>query len=237
MLDTRAWFRDYPWLPYVAPMAAFMLLTALEGQVLGEYRPDKSIDYSYNYLYYYTIKIIIVSMVSAVCSGAWHRELLPLPGALRTAAAAGLGVAVAAAWIALDPHYPRIGLLGKRTAFDPTALAGAGRLAFFVARLYGLVLVVPLIEEVFWRSFLVRWVADPDFQRVPIGKVTPLAAAVTSVLFALGHPEWLPALLTGFAWVGLLAWTRSVSACWISHMVANAALGAYVIGTQRWQFW
>src|SRR5262249_61453435 len=99
-----------------------------------------------------------------------------------------------------------------------------------------LVAVVPVVGELFWRSFLVRWLVDPDFQRVPIGKVTPLAVGITSVAFAVAHPEWLPALLTGLAWAGLLAWTRSLSACVISHAVANLALGVYVVTTGDWKF-
>ena len=55
-------------------------------------------------------------------------------------------------------------------------------------RLLGLVVLVPVIEELFWRSFLMRWMIDNDFLKVPIGKVTPMAAAVTSALFALAHP-------------------------------------------------
>jgi CAAX prenyl protease-like protein len=101
----------------------------------------------------------------------------------------------------------------------------------------GLAALVPLIEELFWRSFLIRWLIDQDFRRVPIGRVTPMAAAVTSVLFALAHPEWLPALLTGLLWAGLLWQTRSLSACVISHVVANLALGIYVIAAGDWKYW
>ena len=102
-------------------------------------------------------------------------------------------------------------------------------MGFYVVRLIGLVLLGPLIEELFWRSFLIRWLIDPDFRRVPIGRVTLISAAVTSVLFAVAHPEWLPALLTGLFWAWLLHQTRSLAACLISHAVANLALGIYVI--------
>ncbi len=67
--------------------------------------------------------------------------------------------------------------------------------------------------------------------------MTPLAAGVTSVLFALAHPEWLPALLTGLLWAWLLWQTRSLSTCLISHAVANLALGIYVITTGDWKYW
>ena len=53
-------------------------------------------------------------------------------------------------------------------------------------------------------------------------------------MFALAHPEWLPAVLTGLAWAGLLAYTGKLSTCWISHMTANAVLGAYVLWSGNW---
>jgi CAAX prenyl protease-like protein len=126
---------------------------------------------------------------------------------------------------------------GARTAFDPNVLSPAGKWAFIAVRFAGLVLLVPVFEELFWRSFLIRWLIDQDFWKVPIGRVTPLAAGVSSAVFALAHPEWLPALLTGLIWAGLLWQTRSVSACVVSHVVANLALGIYVIATGEWKFW
>ncbi len=110
-------------------------------------------------------------------------------------------------------------------------------IAFVAVRLLGLVVLVPLIEELFWRSFLMRWVIDQDFARVPIGRVTPLAAGVTSVAFGLAHPEWLPGLITGLAWAWLVWRTKSLSACVVSHAVANLALGLYVIATGDWKYW
>lgn len=236
MFNIRGLFERYPWIPYVAPFATFLALTALEGQVLGNRTSSNEVAYSHNYLWIYAIKMIAVSVVAFLCRDA-ARDLLPLPKPVQFGAAVILGLVVAALWVGLDPYYPRFDILGKRTAFDPAPLKGSARIGFYLVRLYGLVLVVPLIEELFWRSFLMRWVIDQDFKKVPIGRVTITAAAVTSVLFALEHPEWLPGLLTGLLWAGLLAWSRSVSACWISHLVANAALGAYVIATHRWEFW
>ena len=73
-------------------------------------------------------------------------------------------------------------------------------MGFLAVRMLGLVVLVPLIEELFYRSFLMRWVVDPNYTRVPIGRVTPLGLAATTGVFAFSHPEWLPALLTGLAW-------------------------------------
>ena len=219
--------------PYVAPMVGFLALTAAEG-----YLPTRGggIDPLW-YPVVYAIKVAIVSVLAWMCRSAW-RDLVPRPSPGALALATALGLGVAALWVGLDGLYPELPFLGgKRSSFDPNAMPRAGMIAFVAVRLVGLVLLVPLIEELFWRSFLMRWVIDPDFARVPIGRVTPLAAAVTSVAFGLAHPEWLPGLITGLAWAWLVWQTKSISACVVSHAVANLALGLYVIATGDWKFW
>ncbi len=224
-----------PWLPYVAPMAAFLLLTAAEG-FLPTRASDGAAEPSW-YALAYAAKVAVVSVVAWVCRSAWQ-DLTPRPSQVAMGLAVVAGVVVAVGWVAIDPYTPALPFSGgARAGFDPHRLAIPGRYAFLAARLYGLVLLVPLVEELFWRSFLMRWVIDPDFLKVPVGKVTLPAAAITSGLFALAHPEWLAALLTGLIWAGLLWRTRSLAACLVSHAVANAALGGYVLATGAWRFW
>lgn len=216
---------------YVAPMAVFLVLTSLEG-FLPQAGGQAHVVW---YPLAYTIKLALVVAVMWAGRAAW-RDLRPWPG-WRAVALAGLsGVAVAVLWVGLDGHYPEFAILGTRSGFDPTRLTRAGEVAFLAVRLLGLVLVVPVFEELFWRSFLMRWLIDPNFATVPIGRVTPMAAAVTSAMFALAHPEWLPALLTGALWAWLLWHTRSVLACVLSHAVANLGLGLYVLSTGQWKF-
>jgi len=207
-------------------------LTTLEGYVpTRDGQPDL-----FWYPVAYAAKIAAVIAVAWACRSTW-RDLIPFPNKAALALAVFSGAIVALLWVGLDGRYPEIPLLGKRSAFNPTALPEARRIGFLAVRLTGLVLVVPLIEELFWRSFLLRWLIDADFAKVPIGKVTPTAAAITSVLFAVSHPEWLPALLTALLWVWLLWHTKNLSACVISHSVANLGLSIYVLSTGDWKFW
>ena len=193
-------------LPYVVPMFAYVGLTALEGyvpQVMGKPSPA-----------WYPIAYARQAGPRRAAGLALSRDLERLsPGTFaredrsgrsdRPLVCAGLGRARRT--LSRDARFS-----GSRSAFDPLALGPAARWAFIAVRLLGLVVVVPVIEELFWRSFLMRWMIDNDFWKVPIGKVTPMAAAVTSVLFALAHPEWLPALLTGALWAWLL-WCDQVA--------------------------
>jgi len=222
-----------PWLPYVAPMVAFLAITSAEGWLPHSDAGPAPAWYATAY----ALKVAVVSAVAWACRSSW-RDLMPRPGAGGLLLAVALGLALAALWVGLDGRYPPIGSLGKRSGFDPGTLPAAGRAAFLAVRVFGLVALVPLVEELFWRSFLMRWVIDADFTRVPIGRVTPAAAAVTSALFVSAHPaEWLPALLCGLAWAWLLHRTRSVSACVVSHMAANLGLGVYVLAARAWHFW
>ena len=218
---------------YIAPFGAFIALTSMEGQLPTGPGGVPSPVY---YPIVYALKIATVSAVAWWCRSTW-RDLRPWPSPANIALSAVVGLLVIVAWVGLDGHYPALSFLGKRTAFDPGAMSPVGRVGFLAARLFGLVLVVPLIEELFYRSFLMRWIEDPTMTAVPIGKVTPLALAVTTGLFTFSHPEWLPALLTSLAWGWLLWQTKSVSACVFSHAVANLALGVYVLTTHDWKYW
>lgn len=219
-------------LPYAVPIFAYVTLGGIEGylpQVDGHPSPVW-------YPIAYTIRVVIVAALAWHYRATW-KDLRPAPGPLGLLLAIACGLVVTALWIGLDGLYPGLPMMGQRASFDPTTMPPSWRMVFYAARLTGLVLVVPLIEELFWRSFLIRWLIEPDFRRVPIGRVTLMSAGVTSVLFALAHPEWLPALLTGLLWAWLLHRTKSLSACAISHVVANLALGLYVIRYSAWKFW
>jgi CAAX prenyl protease-like protein len=220
--------------PYLAPMVAFMGLTSLEGYLP---RGPGGAAHPAWYPAFYALKMAVVTATLVAGRRVWAGDLRARPSAVALAMAVGLGLLVTAGWVGLERlDYPRMGL-GDRQAFDPGTIAGPGRLAFLAVRLFGLVLLVPLFEELFWRSFLIRWIIDQDFARVPLGTVTPVAAGVTSALFAAAHPEWLPALLTGLAWAWLLWKTKSLRACVVSHAAANLALGVYVLTTGAYGLW
>ncbi|WP_337177740.1 CAAX prenyl protease-related protein [Paludisphaera sp.] len=217
--------RDF--MPYVAPMFAYVALSSLEG-----YLPSTGW-----YPAAYAVKAAIVAAIMWHYRSTW-RDLRPMPGVLDLVLAVATGLVVVAMWVGLDGLYPDLPFMGgARQAFDPNELGTGGKWAFIGVRMIGLVLLVPVFEELFWRSFLIRFVIDQEFWKVPIGQVTWMSAGVVSALFALAHPEWLPALQTGLLWAWLLWYTRSVSACVVSHVVANLALGIYVVATGAWKFW
>ncbi len=107
------------------------------------------------------------------------------------------------------------------------------------ARFVRLVIVVPLIEEIFWRGFLLRYLIDDDFMDVPIGAFSWKSFGIVTAGFCLEHSfaDWPAAILTG-ALFNLVAYrTRSLSACVLTHAVTNLILGIYVMRSGQWGFW
>lgn len=219
-------------LPYLVPMFAYVSLGGLES-----YLPQESGQLSHVwYPIAYAARALVVAAMAVYYRAIW-KDFRPFPGPGPIALAVVVGLVVTALWVGLDGLYPGLPFMGQRASFDPMRIPLAGRLAFYAARLFGLVLVVPVVEELFWRSFLIRWLIEQDFKSVPIGRVTLFSAGATSVLFALAHPEWLPAVLTGLIWAWLLHQTRSLACCLVSHVIANLTLGIYIVQAGAWKFW
>jgi CAAX prenyl protease-like protein len=105
------------------------------------------------------------------------------------------------------------------------------------ARLFGLVLMVPVMEEIFWRSFLLRYLTRHDFQTLPVGTFSALSLWVMVGASALAHPEWLAAVVASLAYAFWIRHTRSLFAAIIAHATTNAALGGYVLVTREWHYW
>lgn len=231
-VSTLAESSDVPAWAYVLPFAVFLIGTNLEGQaenadgtMIGE-----------RYAAIYCVKILAVLAAMFVSRKAW-RDLKPLPGMGTVLLSVLMGAFVTVFWIGLDGLYPPLPeSLGKRSAFDPTQLEPATKWLFLVFRMLGLVAIVPIIEELFMRDFILRYVTDPDWQKIAPWAFNSTAAIISLGLFVAGHPEWFPALLCGVLWLWLLRKSRSVSALVISHAVANLGLGVYSIVTGDWRF-
>jgi CAAX prenyl protease-like protein len=150
----------------------------------------------------------------------------------------GAGVVVFAIWVSPQAlfHQP-----ARLEGFDPTAFADQPALYWgtVVARFLRLVVVVPLVEEIFWRGFLQRYLVNERFTSVPFGTYTPLSFWGVAVGFTLIHmPADRPAAFVTGAIYGLLAVrTRSLLACVAAHATTNLLLGLYIMATRQWGFW
>jgi len=187
-------------------------------------------------------KEILRDLVLLASIIGFSRRFLPR-GAPHWIASVALGVGVFVVWIAPDLLIPtwrssvifQNGLLGRvKTSIPPEELTPL-MLALRTARA---ALLVPILEELFWRGWLPRWLQDNRFTRVPLGQYTPLAFWATAILFAAEHgPFWEVGLICGIIYNWWMKRTRSLGDLMLVHATTNFALSMYVIATDRWTFW
>jgi len=208
---------------YWAPMVAFGVLTWLESQVPLEHYP---------------LAYIGKAAIVTACLLAFRGPLADIrvkAGVIGPSVLIGLIVLVL--WVGIDRLVP-YQHLGTRTAFDPTPLRGSWLwFAFLAVRFYGLVVMVPVMEEIFWRSFMLRYLTQLDFRRLAVGTFSATALWVTVAGSALSHPEWLVAVVASLVYSLWLRRTGSLFASIVAHATTNAALGVYVLKTGSWQYW
>jgi uncharacterized protein len=177
-----------------------------------------------------------------VCLLCWSRSISVRPRHLW--ASIGVGVAVFAIWIAPEVIFPGYrnsvlfsnSILGQvHSSLPAAALRSPWVLVWRTARA---ALIVPIVEELFWRAWLMRWLIDKDIRRVALGTYAPLAFWATAILFASEHgPYWDVGLITGVIYNAWMIRTKSVADCIVMHAVTNAVLSVYVIASGNWQYW
>lgn len=213
----------------IAPFALFMLLLALRGVAA-----DGAWGFDERWLY--AVSAVGVAALLVVFwreYGELSAVLAPTARELLLAVFAGLLVFLL--WIQLDEPWMRI---GQATAgFRPIDASGNPIWPLIAVRWLGAALVVPLMEELFWRSFLMRWIDSPRFAAVPPQRVSLRALALSTFVFMLAHTLWLAAIVAGLVYAWLYIRSGKLWLAVIAHAVTNGALGAWVVLTGNWGYW
>jgi CAAX prenyl protease-like protein len=157
-----------------------------------------------------------------------------LSGATGWLVALVLGVAVWALWIWLD--FPPFAF-APGDGYKPLDEAGALIMTLVVIRIFGAAVVVPVMEELFWRGFLMRWLDDPNFLAVAARSVTLRSALISSVVFGFEHGQWAAGIVAGLAYGWLYRASGRLWLAIVAHGVTNLLLGLWVVHTGQWQFW
>ena len=213
----------------VVPFALFIVLTFCQDLFGGDAR-----------YWFYVVKTAI---------GAWMiwevRALIPEMRWQGSWEAIVVGAVVFGIWVGLDSllgaagmTYPK--LMAGGQPWNPHVQFGEGALLawlFVIVRIAGSALVVPPLEEVFFRSWLYRYIANPDFKAIPLGKFLWLPFVVSSVIFGLEHREWLAGILAGLAYAGLVCWKNRLGDAMVAHGVTNLLLGLWVVAKKEWHYW
>ena len=145
------------------------------------------------------------------------------------------GLFVLAVWLLLDSGIFVLGQSGS--GFDPRTADGSIDWSLALMRLAGAALVVPLMEELFWRSLVMRWLEDADFLTVNPVRVGLRAVLLSSIVFGLEHSQWAAGMLAGLVYGWLYVRSGNLWVPVAAHAVTNAGLGIWVLATGAWYFW
>ncbi len=226
-LESRVRPRFRPDIVRAAPFALFIAFLALQPYLERAFDP----------------RWLVVSRgiaVAVVLAFLWrHYEELRREQLLATAGdwllAIAVGIGIFFLWIAFSSGWPTFGT--PSGGFVP--LRSDGSIDWLLAglRLFGLALVVPVMEELFWRSFVMRRIDRADFLRLDPRRASLAAFALSSALFALEHSQWFAGLLAGAGYAWLYMRSRSLLIPIVSHATTNATLGIWILATGSWTFW
>jgi uncharacterized protein len=211
-----------------APFFIFCVITSAGGMMGGDWK-----------FWLYAAKVFV---------GAWLIwEMRPFVQEMRWAIsveAVVVGVAVFAIWVGLDPYYPMNTLVfsdTKGSLWNPFERFGQGSAVAWTLvciRIAGMTLVVPPLEEVFYRSFLYRYFVRVNFLEMPLTRFHPTSFIVTSVIFGMLHYEWLAGVLCGMAYQWLVLRKGRLGDAMTAHAITNFLLGVWVVwkGGAAWKF-
>jgi CAAX prenyl protease-like protein len=220
MLSRAAWARILPFAAYLVFIIAADLLARL-GFAAAELR------------WLYAVKIGVVTLLLAYFWRDYRELRHMLPGPKVTMVAVAAGVAVLALWVKLNADWM---IVGSASGFDPR---NGGQLdwALVLVRIAGAALVVPVMEELFWRSFLMRWIESSDFESVEPSHIRLKSFVITVVLFGFEHNLWLAGIVAGAAYSALYMRHRTLWSPILGHAVTNGLLGIWVVSTANWSYW
>ncbi len=217
----------HPAAAYTAPFAVYVAFLVLERVLPAS---EEAV-----HLARFAVTALAVLLISRkVLSGTPRR---PFSSALT-------GVFVFAVWVGPDLLWPgyRSHWLFENGITGPAQSSIARHLQtdprFIAVRVASSILLVPVLEELFWRGWLMRWIIRKDFAGVPLGTYAAASFWVTALLFASEHgPYWDVGLAAGIVYNWWLVRTHSLADCILAHAVTNACLAAYVLVFSLWQYW
>ncbi len=214
----------------IVPFAVFMGLLVLRGLVPA----DGSWGFDARWVYGATV-LIVGGLLLAFAREYAELARQNLPTLAETLLAVVVGLVVFALWIQLDAKWMTLG--EPAAAFKPVNAQGGLDWPLIAVRWVGAALLVPVMEELFWRSFLMRWVEHPTFQGVDPQRVGLKAIVLSTFVFMLAHTLWLAAIVAGLAYAWLYRRSGKLWLAVIAHGVTNGALGIWVVHSGQWQFW
>jgi exosortase E/protease (VPEID-CTERM system) len=159
------------------------------------------------------------------------RRSLPAPSPRFSWPAALIGAAVSLAWVLSSRGD------GSALTAELADMAPASRYSWIALRALGSSLVIPLVEELAFRGFLLPWLASPDLE-VPGARTWSWPAAVLSSLaFGALHERWIAGALAGLAFAVAWQLRGRLGDAVLAHAICNAGIAGAVLLCGRWDLW
>ena len=219
--------RNSPIISYTAPFAIYIAFLALHSAFVLPPRVDE------------VLRFGILSLVIWLFS----RRVVDFRVKSWIGSAA-LGFVIFVLWVlpdALLPGYRQSVMFQNAITGKTASSLASGAITdplVLVLRTLRSAALVPILEELFWRGWLMRWLIDPEFEKLPLGTYATGAFWITAALIAAEHgPYWDVGLVAGILFNYWMVRTRSLGDLILSHAVANLALSLYVIGAGKWEYW
>ncbi|MDO9149920.1 MAG: CAAX prenyl protease-related protein [Methylotenera sp.] len=183
----------------------------------------------------YGIKVISVLALLFYFWGA-YTELAIRPKLIQLFNAFVAGIAVLLVWILPYPEWATLG--GDVKGVNPFLTGDSFSAYIWLSmRIFGAAMIVPLMEELFWRSFLMRWLVNQDFLSVNPAKISAFAIIISACVFALEHHLWLAGLFSGLVYALLYKIYKNLWVPIFAHAVTNGLLGLWIVMTGNWWYW
>lgn len=219
VVERFGWFRQdrltplrLPALPFLLPILLLFFLQILTAAFTDQFD------------FWYPLRTVIV-LGCLLHFREVYRPLLKRP----TFASLLCGLAVYLLWMLLASPGESV---------SPSHYLSGGLLTFWLlTRVVGAVVVVPVVEELAFRAYLLRRLQSKTFEDVPIGQLTLLSVVLSSIAFGLLHSDWLAGALAGLAYALILRGKRSLSDAIFAHGFTNLCLAIHVLWTRQWGYW
>lgn len=193
---------------HLAPFLAYLLIIPL----MNFFEYDSQVSYALN--------VIIVGILLAVF---WKEYKLKFRIDIL---AIIIGIIIAIAWLYTYNIVPLFSI-----SFEPNSTLS------LIFKLIGFLVIAPLIEELFTRSFLARILISKDWRKVEIGKFTVSSFIITTIFFGFSHNAWLAGLISAILLNILIYKRKSIESCILAHFIANLTLAFYIIANSAWYIW
>ncbi|MBK1884248.1 CAAX prenyl protease-related protein [Luteolibacter pohnpeiensis] len=135
-----------------------------------------------------------------------------------------------------------LGVAERKDGFNPGIFHHpAAYWTSLIMRFFRAAVIVALVEEIFWRGFLMRFVCDweGNYWKQPFGRATWRSYLIVTGLFILAHApvDYAGALVYGSLTYLLCVWSKSLGACVMMHATANFLMGWYAMAYGKFGLW